>query len=247
MRAFVCAILLLGAIYMAGMIYYTPVEFAFPQELYQSIGSKSANFQYMILSKSEQIVLLLKGWLFTPVQISETKSFKVRVIAQDFDGEIELPAKKSGIYTYMVQHLLILPKGVSKVIVGGYEISLDGFSYKTKSTRGSDSVSLDVLNSQMVSAQTFKVGEKISIMISAGMKNTGGYEVVVDSVDLVDKTIQIKAHVQSPSPSTPVTQAITYPAVIVEINEPLQPGSYNIICALLDNGEYNLSAGFEIF
>lgn len=247
MRNFILAIVLFGAMCMAEMIYYTPAEFIFPEESYQSIGSRSANFQYIILSKSEQIVLLLKGWLFTPVQITEVKPFKVKIVAENFDSEIELPAKKSGIYTYMIQHLLILPRQVNKIIVGGYEISFADISYRTKSAKGNETASLDVLNHQMTPVQTFKAGEKIVIMISAGRKNTGGYEVVVDRVDIINKTIQIKAHVESPSPSTPVIQVITYPAVIVEIDEPLQSGDYTVVCTLFDREELNLSAEFEIF
>lgn len=247
MRNLIIVALLFGAVCMAGMIYYTPVEFVFPEGLYQSVGSRSANFQYIVLSKSEQIVLLLKGWLFTPAQISEKKSFMIKIIANSFNSEIELPAKKSGIYTYMIQHLFVLPKEVYKITVEGYEINLANFSYKIKSARGEDSVSLNIMNSQRVATQNFKVGEKVLIMISAGRKNTGGYEVIVDSVDMINKTIQIKAHVESPSSSTPVIQVITYPAVIVEIDEPLQPGSYSVICTLSDGGEIDLSTEFEVF
>ncbi|MFN4190724.1 MAG: protease complex subunit PrcB family protein [Pseudothermotoga sp.] len=247
MRILIFAFLLFGAVCMAGMIYYTPVEFAFPGELYQSIGSKSANFQYLILSKSDQVILILKGWLFTPVQISEKRSFRVGIVAESFETQIDLPAKQSGMYTYMVQHLFILPKDVLKITVQGYEIKLSGLSYKTKSAQGEDTVSLCIMNSQRVTANSFKVGEKILIMISAGRRNTGGYEVVVDSVDIINKTIEIKAHVESPSASTPVIQVITYPAVIVEIHEPLEPGSYDVICTLSDRGEISLSAEFEVF
>ncbi|MFN3284068.1 MAG: protease complex subunit PrcB family protein, partial [Pseudothermotoga sp.] len=149
--------------------------------------------------------------------------------------------------TYMIQHLFILPKDVLKITVQGYEIKLSGLSYKTKSAHGEDTVSLCIMNSQRVTANTFKVGEKILIMICAGRRNTGGYEVVVDSVDLINKTIEIKAHVESPSASTPVIQVITYPAVIVEIHEPLEAGSYDVICTLSDRGEIILSAEFEVF
>lgn len=191
--------------------------------------------------------MILKGWLFTPVEISEKRSFRVGIVAESFQTQIDLPSKRSGIYTYMIQHLFILPKDVLKITVEGYEIRLSGLSYKTKTAHGEHLVSLTVMNNEIVPANRFKVGEKILIMVSAGMRNTGGYEVVVDSVDIINKTIEIKAHVESPSPSTPVIQVITYPAVIVEIYEPLEPGIYNVICTLSDRGEISLSAEFEVF
>ncbi|MEJ5230219.1 MAG: protease complex subunit PrcB family protein [Pseudothermotoga sp.] len=247
MRTFVLLLLLVGVSVLAGMIYFTPVEFSFPENLYQAVGSKSANFQYLVLSKSPQIVLLLKGWLFSPVQMGEDQAFKVKILGPDMDCEIEIPSKKSGIYTRMVQHLLILPKETTEISVGGYAITLADPAYTVKTTRGDESVSLILLNENGVPTTAFKVGEKVFLRISAGMKKTGGYQVVVDSVSLLGKVLQIRAHLVSPSPTTPVTQAITYPAVLVQIDQVFEPGKYQVICTLLDVDEKYLSAEFEVY
>ncbi|HPP69441.1 MAG TPA: hypothetical protein PLK95_01740, partial [Pseudothermotoga sp.] len=83
MRIAVFVSLIVGVVCMAGVIYYTPAEYVLPQQSYQTIGSKSVNFQYIILSKSEQVVMLLKGWVFSPVQITEIKPFEVEIIGED--------------------------------------------------------------------------------------------------------------------------------------------------------------------
>ncbi|MGB9820277.1 MAG: protease complex subunit PrcB family protein [Pseudothermotoga sp.] len=247
MRIAVFVSLIVGVFCMAGMIYYTPVEYVLPQQSYQTIGSRSVNFQYIILSKSEQVVMLLKGWVFSPVQITEIKPFEVEIIGEDMHSKIKIPARRSGIYILMDQYLFVLPKQTSKVVVGGYEIQISGISYTTKSSRGEGSPGMEILNDQNQPTTRFRLGEKILIKISAGMKSTGGYELLIDSVELVEQRLRIKAHVVSPSPSTPVTQAFTYPAMIIEIDEPLRPGIYQIVCTLFDVNEIELSGEFEIF
>jgi len=247
MRAFVLLSLFVGVRVLAGMIYFTPVEFPFPENLYQTVGSMSANFQYLVLSKSPQILLLLKGWLFSPVQMGEAQAFKVRIVGPGIDCQIEIPSKRSGIYTRMVQHLLVLPKETTEISVGGYVITLTDPAYTVRTTRGDESVSLILLNEDGTPTTAFKVGEKVFLKISAGMKKTGGYQVVVDSVSLLGKVLQIRVHLVSPSSTTPVTQAITYPAVLVQIDQVFEPGKYQVICTLLDADEKYLSAEFEVF
>ncbi|MGJ8454154.1 protease complex subunit PrcB family protein [Pseudothermotoga sp. U03pept] len=247
MRVLIFLLLFFGVSLLAGMIYYTPVEFVFPENLYQAVGTKSASFQYIVLSKSEQIVLILKGWLFSPIQVGDVEPFKVRIVGSGINYEVDLPAKKSGIYTYMMQHLFVLPKEITKILVNGFEIKLTALSYTVKTTHGDDSISLTLLNEDGKPTAVFKPGEKILVKISAGMRKTGGYKVVVDSVDILGRVLQIKAHLVSPSASTPVTQAITYPAVLVEINEAFEPGKYQVICTLFDNDDINLLAEFEVF
>ena len=56
-------------------------------------------------------------------------------------------------------------------------------------------------------------------MIAAGEKNTGGYSVVVTKEEFDGEMLTLYYKIQGPGPDDIVTQAITYPYLLVEICE----------------------------
>lgn len=59
-------------------------------------------------------------------------------------------------------------------------------------------------------------------IVSYGEKSTGGYDVKVESVSLVDRKFHVKCKFISPPPNSNVTLAFTYPSVIIRFKNPSQ-------------------------
>ena len=80
-------------------------------------------------------------------------------------------------------------------------------------------------------------------IVSYGEKNTGGYDVKVESVSFVDGKFHIKSKFTSPSPNSNVTLAFTYPSVIIRFKNPSQlPVVFDI---QEDNGMPDLSSDLK--
>lgn len=60
--------------------------------------------------------------------------------------------------------------------------------------------------------------KQMVIVVSAGMKRTGGFKVEVATIDVADKVMTVHWTVRTPGPGAPVTATITHPAqsVVVE-------------------------------
>ncbi|HAA25259.1 MAG TPA: hypothetical protein DCE11_03955 [Ruminiclostridium sp.] len=64
------------------------------------------------------------------------------------------------------------------------------------------------------------VGNKTYILISAGEKPTGGYSIQLESATMVAPgSIYVTAQVISPAPDMMVTQVLTYPCILLEIED----------------------------
>lgn len=230
------------------MIYHIPTDVALPDELYLRSGSKSVNFQYLMLSSEPDIVMLLKGWIFSPVEWPGERSFTVIIEGEDFKHEFSVKGARKGIYFYMPQHLLVLPTNTKSITVNGIAIELPrklGFSVKRINV-GASEAGLVTLNELMKETYDFRQGEKVFFRIDAGRKNTGGYDVRVEDLKLVGSTIMVKVRVLPPPPGAMVTQAITHPSVLLEITDTLPSGYYTVRCTLIDEDEKYFQVKFEV-
>ena len=64
------------------------------------------------------------------------------------------------------------------------------------------------------------VGNKLYVLISAGERATGGYSIEVNSATLINtETVYVSVEVKQPAKGSIVTQAITYPYVLLVFNE----------------------------
>lgn len=57
--------------------------------------------------------------------------------------------------------------------------------------------------------------KQMLVVVTAGMKRTGGYRVEILSLPVKDGTLTVRWKLHSPAPGDIVTQAITYPAEMV--------------------------------
>lgn len=76
----------------------------------------------------------------------------------------------------------------------------------------------------------------LKIMISAGEKKTGGYNISINEVFKNDNNIIIDAFLEIPK--GPVTQAFTYPSKVISIDkQKIEAGEWNIIVVLTDSNK----------
>lgn len=61
--------------------------------------------------------------------------------------------------------------------------------------------------------------QNVVVFLMAGMRNTGGWQVLPAGVTIEGDTAVIDAKVQGPPPGGIATQAITYPYAVVSINQ----------------------------
>lgn len=252
MQRFILFTLLFALLYINGiatMIYYTPIDFAFPAELYKMEWTKYLNIQYILLSKEPDIVIILKAARFALAPMS-TNIFDVEIVVDDITHKIQIFGQRKGIYYDLPQHLFVLPNNTKKIIVSGIELNLskqNNIVFTAKDVRGTHEPSMVVLNEAKQQSVRFEFGTKIFVVISAGEKPTGGYKVILDSVELSNDQITIKAHVISPKPTDMVTQAFSYPAVEIELSG-LQRGYFKLKCVLIDQGyQHDFVEQIEIF
>lgn len=250
MRIKTCFFLLVAGV-MLPMVHHILVERTLPDELYERIGTKSVNFQYLVLAYEPDLVVLVKGWIFSPVSLGEQEERVFSIVAEgdDFRHEFSVKGKRSGIYIYMPQHLFVLPSGTKYLNMGGFTLEIPrrvNFSAKYIS-RGGMEAGVYIVDESLRQTSVFEAGQKILIRIDAGQKNTGGYSVRVDEVRLADRKIFVRAHVVFPEPGSMVTQAITYPSVLIELQEQLEAGTYIVECVLMDKSlEKRFETEFEV-
>lgn len=62
-------------------------------------------------------------------------------------------------------------------------------------------------------------GSRIFLIVSAGQRPTGGYQVKITDIVRKGETVHIYAEEIAPAEGSTVTQAITYPAAVVSISQ----------------------------
>lgn len=70
---------------------------------------------------------------------------------------------------------------------------------------------------QTEGVESFKTEEAMYILLSAGEKSTGGYSIENVAVSGSQDSIQVTADLHVPASGSPVTQAITYPNILLKL------------------------------
>lgn len=65
----------------------------------------------------------------------------------------------------------------------------------------------------------FDDGTHQYVLIALGQRKTGGHSVAIDAVEWDGDTVLVHYHERLPGPHTLVTQVISYPTVLLEVEE----------------------------
>ncbi|HEY7311422.1 MAG TPA: protease complex subunit PrcB family protein [Gemmataceae bacterium] len=82
-----------------------------------------------------------------------------------------------------------------------------------KEKRFQADVTADVVS--LLKVKAIDWDKQMLVVVTAGMKRTGGYRVEILSLPVKDGTLTVRWKLHSPAPGDIVTQAITYPAEMV--------------------------------
>lgn len=67
--------------------------------------------------------------------------------------------------------------------------------------------------------QEFKTGSDLFIFISSGEKQTGGYFILLNKLEVNDNTLKITVEERKPSQENAVIQVLTYPSMLLKVKD----------------------------
>ena len=142
-----------------------------------------------------------------PIIRNDRTMIPLRFVAESLDYNVDYDKEK--------REVSLSPSLYSSI--NNSEVSFEDVTYKTKV--------FDYYSSEQRKEKYTKSINKDGYtyaIVSYGEKNTGGYDVKVESVSLVDGKYHIKSKFTSPSPNSNVTLAFTYPSVTIRFKNPSQ-------------------------
>ena len=236
-----------------------------PFVLTESVGSRTSNVNFTVLSKSnsEEVAIVLSGWLFDPGSENSEREVFIQLRGNGESYEKKISLMREGIYYTMNPFILTFQRGYTLVVMG-LEVDYDKNRGDDAIELGFEDVSVEVEWDSDVSILLGEVNEGLFTQVSAileepvllikgGERPTGGYNIVIDGVYLhEDRTIEVAAKLQTPGSGDFVTQAFTYPHKAIRILG-LHSGNYDVSVRMevLKDGEvidiYEYSSCFTLY
>ncbi|PLV60383.1 hypothetical protein [Thermotoga sp. KOL6] len=121
---FVVLIFLSFSLSFGSFLFFTELNVEFPEEMYETLGTKSFLVKYFTLFENErQKGIIFSGWIFLPTSQSE-KFVELRVEGKEETHTFKVKTRRDGFYLVIPPHLLIVPKE-AKIFLEEYEIGSD--------------------------------------------------------------------------------------------------------------------------
>ncbi|MBN2219680.1 MAG: protease complex subunit PrcB family protein [Kosmotogaceae bacterium] len=237
-------IVLLSPFLVAFQVNYTKLHSYEPLVLDESTGSRTKSVDFSVLSSidSNTIVVIVSGWLFDPGSEERECEVSIQLKGNGEYYEKLVSLSRQGLYFVMKPFLLSFERGYSLSVMESvidYESVLEDamkkLEYECLAVEIERSIEAGILVG-VVEEKGFRETSVISgepvLVIQAGEKPTGGYEIEVTSVLLIEtRIIEVYATLRSPSSGEFVTQAFTYPRKAFKIIG-VVPGTYDLIITL---------------
>jgi len=236
----VVLVMVISSFLSAFYVNYT--ELAAPESftLEQSIGSKTKNVSFSVLSRSDSDIVnvIISGWLFDPGNDEQELEASIRLIGNGEYYVRRIAMVREGMYYVIDPFLLSFESGYSLAVMelridyhSQLEVEVKDLKYESVSLQ-TDRRSFPGLLLGEIREQGFVETRAISgeaiLIIEAGEKPTGGYNIEIRSVSLLeDNTIEVTAELQLPGSGDFVTQAFTYPNKAIKIMD-LHAGAYRL-------------------
>jgi len=255
----VLAIVFSYSILSAFYVNYTELAATESFALEQSIGSKTKSVSFTVLSgrDSDTVSVIISGWLFDPGIDAKELEASIQLIGSGEYYERRIAMGREGMYYVIDPFLLSFESGYSLAVM---ELRIDYhrqlevevkelnfMSVSLKTDRRTDPGLLLGEIREEVFVETRTISGEAIVIIEAGEKSTGGYNIGIRSVRLIeDNTIEVIAELQMPGSGDFVTQAFTYPNKAIKIMD-LQAGAYRLSVRLesLKDGELVETALFN--
>lgn len=109
------------SISLGSFLYLVPLSMDFPEEIYESTGTRSFLVKYFTLFEDEfQKGIVFSGWIFSPSDQAST-TVEVKIEGEKEQHNFSVEVKREGFYLVIPPHLLVFPKHL-KVFIGKYEV-----------------------------------------------------------------------------------------------------------------------------
>ncbi|MBN2252561.1 MAG: protease complex subunit PrcB family protein [Kosmotogaceae bacterium] len=219
--------------------------------LEQSIGSKTKSVSFSVLSgrDSDTVSVIISGWLFDPGNNEQELEASIQLIGSGEYYERRIAMVREGMYYVIDPFLLSFESGYSLAVMelridyhGQLEVEVKELNFESVSLQTERRSDLGLLVGEVREqgfVETRTISGEAIVIIEAGEKPTGGYDIVIRSVHLIeDNTIEVIAELQLPGSGDFVTQAFTYPNKAIKIMD-LEAGAYRLSVKLesLKDGE----------
>lgn len=218
-------------IILSNSVFIYPVDKELPDNLFQYEGTKSNMVYYLKLFENDQEKgYIIKGWYFTPKSAIETTKILIRFNNEEHNYTIT--TLKKGNYSIIPSFLIICPKNAT-VIIGNYEIDK---KQVTKNVEIGEimtpqfremGIYVFTIENKIVLKDTFSTNDDIFIVVSMGLKKTGGYSLELENYEIKENQILINLVLNEPKKGEMVTQAFTIPTYKLNIGK-LEKGNYVI-------------------
>jgi hypothetical protein len=185
-----------------------------PEKKAVSITSDSISLQLVIGEKTVKITKSLGGETLkelaeldvAPKLVNGRTFVPVRFIAEAIGAKVNWDA---------ANNVVSIEKADDDLIIG-IERPLDFEILEPGSLEGKELVKWYDANSKNEGINIFAFGEWQYVLVSAGEKPTGGYEMRVDSLtQMSEDTVYVYAQLIAPAKDAVVTQALTYPNALL--------------------------------
>jgi hypothetical protein len=228
---------LLGSSFLVSV---TPLLSDQPFQFQNQAGSRTSSIGYTVISNtgSDSTIVVLGGWLFKPSGEEETLETSLEIYSENDSYSKKLTLVREGMYYTLKPLLVSYPSGYSLKVMGiEAMISADGgedmtvMNYLLVDLVAKDRLSAGIeigLEKEGKFVETPLTGIEPVVIIKAGSKPTGGYQLSIQNVKLSGDQIQVQAKLKSPGKNDYVTQAFTYPFIAFRLLD-LSVGEYKIL------------------
>ncbi|MBO8160435.1 MAG: protease complex subunit PrcB family protein [Thermosipho sp. (in: Bacteria)] len=231
--------ILLNILSFATIIYIHEVDINIPQQMFNYTGTRSNMIYYLeLFNDGNEKGYLVMGWYFTPVTPIENTQIFIEYDNVKFEYTID--NKISSIYSNIPLHLIICPAKAT-ITVGSLTIpnleKESGVSSPFPKISEIGLFTFTIKNGEIMLKNYFTQDEEIYILISAGLRKTGGFLLEISSYEIRGTNITIEGSFSEPQKGTPVIQAFTYPSVQIKIGK-LKKGTYKIKAVIEKLGNF---------
>ncbi|ABR31091.1 hypothetical protein SU69_06285 [Thermosipho melanesiensis] len=219
---------LVSVAFSSGVMIFK-VDKVLPDDLFEVIGTKSNTIYYFkLFDDGVQKGYVIKGWYFTPNNfIGKTN---VKIISSLSSFLVEIGNERKGNYSVIPTFMLICPSD-SKVVLDKYEIDQKMLKAEigdiVMPRFNEMGIYTGIFEKKFIQKDIFSQDDEIYVVISMGLRKTGGYSLELESYEIKENEIIINLNLKSPGKGDMVTQAFTIPSYNLKLGK-LKRGKYTI-------------------
>lgn len=220
--------LALSTISFSNFVFIQKIDTEIPDYLFSKTGTKSNMIYYLkLFNDGTNKGYIVKGWYFLMQQIEKTV---IIIKSSTEEHKFTIQDEKDGNYLKIPTHLIICPSD-AKIFIDNIEIDKKQLNGKIGEIIMPEFREMGIyiltFKDKLISKEVFSEDEEITIIVSMGLRKTGGYSLELESYDIKNNEILINLLFKEPQKEDIVTQAFTIPTYRLNIGN-LKKGEYTV-------------------